>query len=530
MDEDFENRLPAPNKLFEESTQSIDLSKIFTRELTSSGSFDIRGEIWKTTFGKLMQALPIPALLVDGALEIVTTNQACGRMCPEYEELKGRAFSSLFPDPSTADKTDALMEEVFSTRKPRVALGALNFSGRQFWCRFTFRCLRIVRERFLLVLIEDLTWEKERLRAGREQQENLERVNEKLRSEIRNRRSAEEALSSEKRRFESLVRSSPFGMVLIGSTGEYRYVNPKFTQLFGYTLKDIPNGREWFRKAFPDPENRRQALSTWFEDLNGTDLGETPPRVFRTTSKDGSEKIVNFRAVRLDTGEHLLTCEDITEHVRAEESVKAAVEEKEILLREIHHRVKNNLQVIQSLVRLQERRVDGEKHRKIFRDVENRIRSLAFVHEKLYRSERLSSLKAKDYVLGLTDYLLGAYTTSGTKPEVKIDFEEVSLGLDDAIPFGFIITELLTNCLTHAFPEGEAGRVSLSLVSVGQDELLLTVADNGRGISPEIEIGDPEYFGLDLVRIFTEQLNGSVEIVRHAGTEFRIRFRGVDKE
>jgi PAS domain S-box-containing protein len=530
MEEDFESPTLATNQLFEDSTESIDLSRVFTRELTTSGSFDIRGEIWKTTFGKLMQALPIPALLVDKALNIVTTNQACGRMSPSYEELKGEAFSSLLPDDSTASKTEALMEEIFSTRKPRIALGTLSVHGSQFWCRLTFRCLRIMRDRLLLVLIEDLSSEKKQLTTSREQQEKLEMVNEQLRLEIRERKKAEEALRSEKSRFECLARSSPVGMVLIGTEGEYQYLNPKFTQLFGYTLEDIPDGRVWFRKAFPDPEARHQVISTWLEDLKQAEEGEMGPRIFNMTCKDGSAKTVHFRVVQLETGEHLMTCEDITARVKAEERIRASVGEKEILLREIHHRVKNNLQVIQSLVRLQERRVGDDRHRKIFRDVENRIRSLALVHEKLYTSKQLATLKAKDYVLGLVDYLLGAYTTSATKPAVKTHFEEIALSLDDAIPLGFIITELLTNCLVHAFPEGERGQVSISLVSCGEDESLLTVADNGQGIPEDIEIGDPKFFGLDLVRIFAEQLNGGVEIIRDAGTEFRIRFRGVDRE
>ncbi|MGO8878305.1 MAG: PAS domain S-box protein, partial [Desulfomonilaceae bacterium] len=130
---------------------------------------------------------------------------------------------------------------------------------------------------------------------------------------------AEEALKAEKWRFEMLANNSPFGMVIIQPDGSFSYANPKLIEIFGYDLDDVPNGREWLRKAYPDPEYRHEVISTWIKDARGAVPGETRPREFRVVCKDATEKIINFRTVRLQSGEDLMTCEDITDRKRLEE-------------------------------------------------------------------------------------------------------------------------------------------------------------------------------------------------------------------
>ena len=135
---------------------------------------------------------------------------------------------------------------------------------------------------------------------------------------------AEEALKEEHRRFESLAKNSPFGMVMIQPDGSFSYVNPKFIEMFGYDLDDVPNGREWLRKAYPDADYRHEVISTWIKDAKGAVPGETRPREFRVVCKDATEKIINFRTVRLQSGEDLMTCENITDRKRLEEEKETA--------------------------------------------------------------------------------------------------------------------------------------------------------------------------------------------------------------
>ncbi|MBA4419228.1 MAG: hypothetical protein C0392_15190, partial [Syntrophus sp. (in: bacteria)] len=131
---------------------------------------------------------------------------------------------------------------------------------------------------------------------------------------------AEEALRNERHRFESLTENTPLGMMLIARDGTTRYINPKFTELFGYDLTDIPDGKTWFKKAYPDQEYRRNVASTWVEHYKGSKPGEKEPRTFIVTCKDGRQKVVHFIPVALETGEFLTTCEDVTELKRAEEA------------------------------------------------------------------------------------------------------------------------------------------------------------------------------------------------------------------
>jgi PAS domain S-box-containing protein len=144
--------------------------------------------------------------------------------------------------------------------------------------------------------------------------------------DITERKQMEQALQTERQRFQTLSEHAPFGMVMIGKDGTFRYINPKFRELFGYDLADVPDGKTWFRKAYPDPTYRHNAISTWINDLKIFALGERRPRVFTITCKDGTEKIVNIISVQLETGENLITCEDITEHIRFEETLRESEE------------------------------------------------------------------------------------------------------------------------------------------------------------------------------------------------------------
>jgi PAS domain S-box-containing protein len=145
--------------------------------------------------------------------------------------------------------------------------------------------------------------------------------------DITERKQAEEALRNEKQRFQSLSENAPFGMVMIDKDGTFRYINPKFRELFGYDLNDIPDGKTWFRKAYPDPAYRHDVISTWVNDLKSSKPGEKRSQVFKANCKDGTEKIVNFIPVQLETGENLMACEDITQHRQAEQEMKALEEQ-----------------------------------------------------------------------------------------------------------------------------------------------------------------------------------------------------------
>jgi hypothetical protein len=177
--------VPRPIRVDYESTESIELKSLFTRDVTVSGSFDIRGGIWATTFGKVIQALPIPAFLIDEFLNVAVANQACGRFTPEYERIQGRPFASLLGGQGAGKKAESLLRGLFSDRKPRVGEGRLRIEDAMVWGRMTFRSIRVMDERFVLVLVEDLTREKIQLNENELLRRELEKRVEQRTAELR---------------------------------------------------------------------------------------------------------------------------------------------------------------------------------------------------------------------------------------------------------------------------------------------------------------------------------------------------------
>ena len=222
---------------------------------------------------------------------------------------------------------------------------------------------------------------------------------------------------------------------------------------------------------------------------------------------------------------------------QAELQIEDSLAEKEVLLKEIHHRVKNNLQIISSLLRLQSSYITDEKAVEMFKESQSRVRSMALIHEKLYRSDDLARIDFADYIRDLTTYLFRMYKHASSNIELKVDVNNVSLGIDAAIPCGLIINELVSNSLKYAFPEDSfaagdndsrelesRGEVFVKLQPDGKGNLLLTVGDNGVGMPADLDFQNTESLGLQLVNTLTEQLDGTIELDGENGTTFRISF------
>jgi PAS domain S-box-containing protein len=210
-----------------------------------------------------------------------------------------------------------------------------------------------------------------------------------------------------------------------------------------------------------------------------------------------------------------------------EEQIKESLTEKEVLLKEIHHRVKNNMQIISSLLRLQSRDVTEKKYIDMFTDSQNRITSMSLIHEKLYQSKGLTKIDFDDYIRDLANGLFQSY---GANSNIKLftDVRDVSLGIDSAIPCGLVVNELVTNSLKHAFPDGRRGEVLISLHPTPENMIELIVRDNGVSIPANIDIRKTESLGLHLVTILVEnQLHGEINLNRSKGTEFLVKFKDV---
>ena len=214
---------------------------------------------------------------------------------------------------------------------------------------------------------------------------------------------------------------------------------------------------------------------------------------------------------------------DITEIKQAERKIKASLFEKEILLKEIHHRVKNNLQIISSLLNLQAGNLRDSEFYPLFKESQNRVRSMALVHEILYQSDDLAKIDFSDYVSKLSTYLFRSYGVNPGKIILNLNVKNIFLEVDRAIPCGLIINELLSNVLKYAFPDGK-GKVSVDFQPGKEDDFLLEVRDDGIGLPEEVDFKEAETLGLNLVTNLVEQLDGEIKIARDGGTGFEIRF------
>ncbi len=218
---------------------------------------------------------------------------------------------------------------------------------------------------------------------------------------------------------------------------------------------------------------------------------------------------------------------ELKERRRTEEQLKLSLKEKEALLKEIHHRVKNNLQVISSVLRLQSDYIKDERVLTLFKDSQNRIRSMALIHEKLHQSSNLLKINFDEYVRDLADNLLRSYAANSQAATLRTQAAGVRLNIDTAIPCGLIINELVSNALKHAFPTSTSDNEILVEISPASDNrFILTVRDNGIGFPLELDFRNTESLGLELVCIFTEQLEGTIGLdqAEGAGTTFTITF------
>jgi two-component sensor histidine kinase len=218
------------------------------------------------------------------------------------------------------------------------------------------------------------------------------------------------------------------------------------------------------------------------------------------------------------------TSQDVTARVVAEEAVRQSLQEKETLLREIHHRVKNNLQIIASLLHFQSKRVRDPADVAAFTDGRNRLRAMILVHEKLYQSKDLSNIEFGSYLRSLVNDLHQSYSAEGRRLQMDVAADQVALPVQIAAPCGMIVCELLTNAFKYAFPGGEVGRVAVSL-SAADGKLRLCVQDNGVGLPATFDPQRASSFGWQLIRNLAAQISGTIQIDRSSGTRVIIDFR-----
>lgn len=267
----------------------------------------------------------------------------------------------------------------------------------------------------------------------------------------------------------------------------------------------------------------------YMELLYSASRGEVP-KPFEVTwyHKDGTvylaEICIGFIKERgKDMGVQVVA-RDMTERKRTEEKIKTSIKEREVMLREIHHRVKNNMQIISSLLRLQSRQIKNKKILDIFNVGQNRIRSMALIHESLYQSSDLAKINFSDYIDRLTNHLLSIYRVGMERIRMNADVRDVYLDINRAIPCGLIINELVSNSLKHGFPDGKKGKIGVIMNTDKRGKCTLVIKDTGVGFPKDLDFHKTETLGMQLVTDLVSQLEGRIVLKREGGTEFRIVF------
>ena len=248
---------------------------------------------------------------------------------------------------------------------------------------------------------------------------------------------------------------------------------------------------------------------------------------YRVDTLGGAERDFEARVVPMRNGQTLYLTRDITARKQAEAQVRAALRDKELLLKEIYHRVKNNLQVIASLLNLQGRNDHDGNTRALLDDSANRVKSMALVHEQLYQGGDLSSIDFAAYLGQLVRHLADAHGESAHRVPIRLDVAPVQLGIETAVPLGLIVNELLSNAYKHAYPGERGGEVALRLAVLDDGRIEVVVSDHGVGLPPGLRPETVASLGLRLVASLTEQLEGALECGPNgaAGSRFAVRFQ-----
>lgn len=391
-----------------------------------------------------------------------------------------------------------------------------------FWNTWGFRGILLITITSTFIMVLQIRTYAIR-RRNKELEERVEERTLELQQEIHERKRAEEALRESEEKYRSLTNQLPIGVYRTTKEGKFLHANPALAAILEYaSVEELMKASAV--NAYDDPDERTKQLEQW-KASGGAVCSEVK---FRT--KKGKQIFIR------DTGRVILdkngeidyidgTVEDVTDRRQAEEALKASLLEKEILLKEIHHRVKNNMQVISSLINLQARHLKDKAAIEMFKESQNRIRSMALVHERFYQSKDFSHIDFSEYIRRLVIHIFQTYQVDPGLIQFEVEVETVSLNINTAIPSGLIVNELISNALKHAFPGKRQGKIQVELRRENEKEFLLIVRDDGVGFPAGLDFRQTETLGMQIVTMLVDQIEGKIELVREGGTMFKIIFR-----
>lgn len=343
-------------------------------------------------------------------------------------------------------------------------------------------------------------------------------------NDINERKQAEEALRQSEEKYRSILENIEDGYFETDLAGNFTFINPVVERMLGYSEEELmgmnnmeymdAENAELVYRAFNEVYNTGESKKAFDWELSSKDGRKISVEASFNLMKDANGQPIGFRGV----------VRDITDRKEKEEKIKNSLKEKEVLLGEIHHRVKNNLAVISGLLFLQAEKTDTEAGRNLLQQSQGRINSMAIVHELLYENHNFSSIDPDKYINQLIVHISSNLNTHDKDITTNITTDDLQLDMNIAIPCALIINELLTNAYKYAFEDRESGNIEVSITEQG-DNYLMVVEDDGRGLPGDFELSREETgLGLFLVQTLTQQIQGDLEITGERGTRIAITF------
>ena len=337
------------------------------------------------------------------------------------------------------------------------------------------------------------------------------------------RKSAEEALREAEEQFRTIVETAPSFLMITDAEGNNTYVSPNCEEFTGYTEGELSGSVRWWVHEDDTPRAKELFERTFLDGVGGKDFE------YKAVKKNGElwyasssweplkDRAGRFKGIVFQTI-------DVTERKRAEDKIKASLKEKEALLQETHHRVKNNLQVVSSLLSMQARAAKDEDTVDILTESRNRIDAMALIHTQLYESGNLSAINMNGFVDKMVRQMFQSYPVRDMKLTPTVNVADYPLPVSIAVPVGLIFNELISNTFKHAFVNRKEGKIEVSLCASGKN-ISMTVRDDGVGLPEEFDISTTTTLGLHLVKILAEdQLRGKLDVVCDEGASFKIEF------
>jgi len=338
-----------------------------------------------------------------------------------------------------------------------------------------------------------------------------------LLNDVTERRRTEETLSDRTAEISMYLESASQGIVTVSEDGIIQMVNARTEEMFGFRREELLG--QQLEILLPERYRGRHQLhrASYFHEPRVRPMGAGLELAGRR--KDGSEFPIEIGLSFVRTKQGVVAMGLVTDATMFKRA-----QQKETQLKEIHHRVKNNLQIVSSLLGLQSRSSQDEEARKMFQESQNRVQSMALLHERLYQSENLNEIECREYVTQLAAYLFRSYGVSSSRVKLEIFLDDLWLSMDQAVPSGLIINELVSNSLKHAFPQGNGGEIRIEMRKTPAETILLRVCDTGAGLPKDVNLWKARSLGLRLVRTLASQLNARVDVRNESGTEVEVEF------